>query len=313
MTSHLWRSRYAAVGAAVAVSIGGGGLAMTMAADSSPSSFVPITPCRIVDTRPETVVGPRSTPLLGGVPYTIQVRGTNGNCTVPANATAVNMNITSTNGTTDGFLTTWPADSVRPLSSSLNWVAGQAPTPNSVNSSIGSTGQISFFASGGTVDLVADITGYFLPTSAGASGPPGPDGADGPQGPSGVVSTARFSGLMNTLFVAGSYVFMGPTTSVTVAAGQRMTGSAMAPIGVSAGAATVQLDLCYRTNGTSNALTGFNGGEYSVVEVSTVRVSYAVTGTVVPGAGTWEVGVCGITNASLNDNNFVNGYVQVTN
>ena len=50
-----------------------------------------------------------------------------------------------------------------------------------------------------------------------------------------------------------------------------------------------------------------------MVEVSTVRVSYAVTGTVVPGPGTWEVGVCAITDANLNDNNFVNGYVQVTN
>lgn len=280
---------------------------MTMAADSSPSTFVAITPCRIVDTRLETVVGPRSTPLVGGETYTIQVHGTNGNCTVPANATAVNMNVTSTNPTSNGFLTTWPADSARPLSSSLNWLAGQAPTPNSVNSSLGSTGRISFFASSGSVDLIADITGYFLPAAA---GPPGPAG---PAGPTGVVSTARFTGPMSTLFVSGSYTFMGSTTTVTVEAGQRMTGSAMVPIGVDAGAATVQLDLCYRTSGTADALTGFNGAEYSVVEVSTVRVSYAVTGTVVPGPGTWEVGVCAITDANLNDNNFVNGYVQVTN
>ena len=289
---------------------------MTMAADSSPSTFVSIAPCRIVDTRPETVVGPRSTPLVGGETYTIQVHGTNGNCTVPTNATAVNMNITSTNPTSNGFLTTWPADSARPLSSSLNWLSGQAPTPNSVNSSLGSTGRISFFASSGSVDLIADITGYFLPADAGPpgpQGPAGPEGPEGPEGPTGVVSTARFTGLMNTLFVSGSYTFMGPTTTVTVGAGQRMTGSAMAPIGVNAGAATVQLDLCYRTSGTSDALTGFNGAEYSVVEVSTVRVSYAVTGTVVPGPGTWEVGVCAITDANLNDNNFVNGYVQVTN
>jgi hypothetical protein len=178
LSTPLWRSRYAAFGAAVAVTLSGGAIAVTMAAgsDPAPSSFVPITPCRIMDTRADSVVGVRNTPLLGDQPYTIQVQGTNGNCTIPVEATAVNMNVTSVNPTSTGFLTIWPSTSERPLASSLNWLAGQGATPNSVNAAIGSTGQISFSINAGSVDLVADVTGYFVPGAAGPKGDKGDPG-----------------------------------------------------------------------------------------------------------------------------------------
>ncbi len=197
--SPLWRSRYAAFGAAVAVTISGGAIAVTMAAgsDPAPSSFVPISPCRIMDTRSTSPIGPRTTPLIGGQTYTIQVLGSNGNCVLPAGATAVNANVTAVNPTSTGFLTIWPSTSTQPLASSLNWVAGQAPTPNSVNVAIGSTGQVSFFANGGTVDLIADVTGYFVPGGAGAkgdTGPQGPQGQQGPLGPQGFQGPAQLAG-----------------------------------------------------------------------------------------------------------------------
>ena len=171
----LWPSRYAAFGAAVAVTVGAGGLVVSLAGPGpAPSSFVPISPCRIMDTRADSTVGPRNTALTAGVPYTIQVQGVNGNCDIPATSTAVNMNVTSTNATAYGFLTVWPSDVERPLSSSLNWVPGQAPTPNSVNATLSPSGQVSFYTNGGTVDLVADITGYFTPASTGPAGATGP-------------------------------------------------------------------------------------------------------------------------------------------
>ena len=88
----------------------------------------------------------------------------------------------------------------------------------------------------------------------------------------------------------------------------------MVPLRLSAGGPlTIQLDLCYRANGTSNPLIGFSGADYSVVQVTTILVAQAAVGTVVPGAGTWLVGACVVTNATIGSNNFVNGYVQVTN
>jgi len=44
--------------------------------------------------------------------------------------------------------------------SNLNYVAGQAPTPNQVTVALGATGQVSFFASGGPVNVIADVAGY---------------------------------------------------------------------------------------------------------------------------------------------------------
>ncbi|HYN32842.1 MAG TPA: hypothetical protein VES40_09465, partial [Ilumatobacteraceae bacterium] len=47
----VWRSRWAAVGAAVAVTLGGGGMVVVNAASGVPSSVVTIDPVRILDTR----------------------------------------------------------------------------------------------------------------------------------------------------------------------------------------------------------------------------------------------------------------------
>jgi len=185
------RRRGAAIGAAVVLAVGAGGVAITSATGSStPSTFTPITPCRLMDTRPgPNNVGPRNTPLAGGTPYTAQVTGTNGNCTIPTTATAVNLNVTSVAPSANGFLTVWPSDQTKPLSSSLNWVAGQAPTPNSVTVALSTTGQVSFQASAGTVNLIADVTGYYEPATGGAQGPAGPAGPTGPTGPIGPQGT----------------------------------------------------------------------------------------------------------------------------
>src|SRR5450432_4523909 len=89
-TSTLARTRWAGIGAAVAVSLGAGGVGLIAhAAGSMPSSFVSITPCRLFDTRPATAVGDRVTPLKAGEDFVRQVSGTNGNCTIPTTATAI--------------------------------------------------------------------------------------------------------------------------------------------------------------------------------------------------------------------------------
>ncbi len=178
----LVRSRWAAIGAAVAVSVGAGGLVATFAATSSPSSFVPITPCRIMDTRSSGTIGPRNTPLNGGQDHIIQVRGTNGSCTIPADATGVVMNVTSLNATANSYLTVWPTDVARPTASALNWTAGQPPNPNAVTTQLANNGQLSFWIESGRVDLLADITGYYQSAGAGGAGPQGPAGPAGPPG-----------------------------------------------------------------------------------------------------------------------------------
>lgn len=157
------RTRWAALGAAVAVTMGGGAIGIARATISSgeKAAFVPITPCRLLDTRPTSQVAPRPMPLGPGEIFTMQVTGTNGNCVIPSDATAVAMNVTAVLGTAPSFLTLWPSDAPMPLSSNLNWLPGAPPTPNKVDVKLSASGAVGVFNLDGTVHVVADAVGYY--------------------------------------------------------------------------------------------------------------------------------------------------------
>jgi hypothetical protein len=131
------------------------------------------------------------------------------------------------------------------------------------------------------------------------------------------VATGVFGGFVSALpGSSGVYVFAGPTATVTTAAGQRLTGAAEAPMGLGAGSAaqTANVDLCYQPN-AGGALLNFSGSNYSIHRFVAERRAYTAVGSVVPGAGTWKVGMCVLNGgaAQISDNDYVNGYVQVTN
>ena len=76
----LLRTKWAAVGAAVAVTLGAGGLSMAQAAitEGDKPVFVALdAPCRLVDTRVDSNVGAKDTVLAAGETnaYEIQVTG----------------------------------------------------------------------------------------------------------------------------------------------------------------------------------------------------------------------------------------------
>lgn len=128
----VWPSRWAAFGAAITVALGAG--SAFQAAHASDGSgahpvFVAVTPCRLFDTRPAPEnVGSRAMPLGAGDTFTAAVRGSNGNCSIPATALGVVMNVTVVNPTASSFLTVFPADAPQPLASNLNWTASSLPT-----------------------------------------------------------------------------------------------------------------------------------------------------------------------------------------
>ncbi len=160
---HAWRSRWAAVGAAIAVSLGGGTalhFAMAAPGDVVTNSFVPISPTRILDTRPLPLnVGGFVGPLTSAQTHNFQVSGVAG---VPANATAVVMNVTVDATTGSSFLTVFPTGTIRPLASNLNWVAGDV-IPNLVTVKLGAGGQISVYNLNGATHVIADVAGYYVP------------------------------------------------------------------------------------------------------------------------------------------------------
>ena len=159
------RTRWAAVGAAVAVSLGAGGVSLSQAAISGGEKpvFIPIGPCRLMDTRPSNQIGPKSTPLGPNETITLQVTGSTGQCGgIPAGATGAAMNMTAIQPTAQSFLTVYPSDGARPNASNLNWAAGDPPTPNKVDVKLGADGSVEVFNSVGTVHLAADLVGYYI-------------------------------------------------------------------------------------------------------------------------------------------------------
>jgi hypothetical protein len=165
-----------------------------------------------------------------------------------------------------------------------------------------------------------NITGPQGPAGPeGPTGPQGPVGPEGPQGPDGVVLTGTIDGGIGAISANSEvWVFAGPTVTISTTDMQRITGSAQAPLGTSdGGSVSFGYDLCYRAAETSDVLTNFTGSVYSIGEVSASsgRLSFAVAASVIPGAGTWEVGYCILNSGAsdLNNNSNVNGWIVVTN
>jgi hypothetical protein len=140
----------------------------------SDTTFVPVVPCRLIDTRPNTPgqtptnVGPRNTPIPENHPVMFTAWGSgdvNSVCEIPASATAISTNTTTVNPTAYSFVTLYPADKPLPDTSNLNLAPGQAATPNAVTTPLSSTGQFNVFNRFGTVDVIVDINGYYTKSS----------------------------------------------------------------------------------------------------------------------------------------------------
>ena len=158
------RTRWAAIGAAVAVTLGVGGIGMVSATTPAGAvAYVPIAPCRLIDTRAASTVGTRVGPLGAGEAATFDSYGTVGECTqIPSAATGLSLNVTATNATAPTFLTIYPNDQTRPTASSLNPVPGAPATPNAVITDLSPGGRFAVYNLAGTVDVIVDVNGYFV-------------------------------------------------------------------------------------------------------------------------------------------------------
>jgi len=170
----LWRSRWAALGAAVAVSLGAGGMFVAQAAPGPlESTIVSVAPERILDTRDPVNLGLPG-PFTSPVGQKLQVTGsiptaTGTKIVVPTGATGVLLNVTSVGSTASGFISVRPGDATgAPTTSSLNITAGVI-VPNSVQVSMPTAGANAgkiditydaFGVAGRTTDVLIDVVGY---------------------------------------------------------------------------------------------------------------------------------------------------------
>ena len=133
------------------------------------ADLVPLTPARLLDTRPSPVGSTIDGQLLGGGAFgtgetrSLTVLGRGG--VPPSGVSAVMLNVTATGPTTAGYLAAWPSGASRPNASNVNFLAGQT-IPNLVIVALGQVdGLISLYNGPGSTDVVVDVVGYFTSTA----------------------------------------------------------------------------------------------------------------------------------------------------
>jgi hypothetical protein len=186
-----------------------------------------LPPQRLLDTRNGT--GGCSTMSTGSI-CDLQILGAGG---VPTSGvSAVVLNATATNTSTQGFFTLYPSLTPKATVSNLNWAAGWT-LPNRVIVGVGSNGKVSIYNGQGSADAVVDVSGYFTDsTLAGKFFTP--------------LTPAR---VLDTRNVGGT---IGPNATYS---NFQITGKN----GVPAGATAVFLNTTVANTTASSALTVFPG------------------------------------------------------
>ena len=143
------------------LNFGGGSCAMGFNSQTPTGlAFVPVTPCRVADTRnPAGAFGGPFIAAQGTREFDIP----NSSCNIPATAQAYSVNVTVVPHGVLGFLTAFPCGQPLPLASTLNAIDGRVKATAAIIPA-GTNGSLCFFSTGET-DLVLDINGYFVPNS----------------------------------------------------------------------------------------------------------------------------------------------------
>jgi len=123
------------------------------------AAFYTVTPCRLVDTR--NPAGPQGGPALNAKSDRVFVLA--GLCGIPAAARSLALNIAVIQPTSGpGFLTFYPAGTLLPLASTLNYPAGKIRANNAIVP-LGPNGDVTVRCQqpSGAAHVVVDVTGYF--------------------------------------------------------------------------------------------------------------------------------------------------------
>jgi hypothetical protein len=120
--------------------------------------FVPVTPCRVVDTRnPDGTFGGPAIPAGQSRSFPIS----QGSCGIPTDATAYSLNVTVAPHGPLSYLTIWPTEQSQPVVSTMKSRDGRIKA-NAAIVAGGTGGAVSVYASN-TTDVILDISGYFVP------------------------------------------------------------------------------------------------------------------------------------------------------
>jgi hypothetical protein len=127
-------------------------------ADTTGTSFVPLTPARLLDTRSGNGL---SGTFTANTPRIFAVGSRGG---VPASAAGVTGNVTVVNETAGWAVFLGPTPTTTPTTSTINFIVGEVKG-NGLTVALSNTGTLSatyISSAGNTTDLIFDVTGYFV-------------------------------------------------------------------------------------------------------------------------------------------------------
>ena len=186
------------------------------AAPLAGDGFAPVGPVRVLDSRPSgPAVGGYSTPWGPGVERDVAVAGV---ASIPADATAVVVNVTVTGGTAGSYLSVYPSGDSRPAASSLNFGPDQT-VANAVTTAVGAGGTVSVYNDLGSVDVIIDVVGSYRAGTGDGYTPVAPARVldSRPSGPAvGGYTTPWGPGVERAVTVAGVAGVPGDATAVVV-------------------------------------------------------------------------------------------------
>ncbi|MGO9305606.1 MAG: choice-of-anchor tandem repeat GloVer-containing protein [Candidatus Korobacteraceae bacterium] len=140
------------------------GTVFSVAIAPTPLQFIPVAPCRVVDTRQATgeFGGP---PIQGNTSRSFPIPQ-NTTCNIPSSAAAYSLNVTVVPYTTLGYLTIWPTGESQPVVSTMNSTDGRIKANAAVVPAGGNGGAVSVYVTD-TTNVILDIDGYFTTPGSG--------------------------------------------------------------------------------------------------------------------------------------------------
>ena len=199
--------------------------------DTTGATYTPLAPARILDTRKVTATS-TGAPITNST-ISLPVANQGG---VPANATAVVVNLTATSTDAAGYFAAFPEGTTWPGVSNLDWdlksstVAGLAVVP------LGTDGNISIKVHG-TSQVIADVFGYFTADTTGS----------------------EFTGVTPSRLLDTRYA-TGISTKTPIPAGNTVVLQVTGKAGVPSGAKAVVLNLTVTGTVGAGFLTAWADG-----------------------------------------------------
>ncbi|MBV9157847.1 MAG: tail fiber domain-containing protein [Acidobacteriaceae bacterium] len=253
----------------------------------APASFVPVVPCRVVDTRAAT--GPFGGPSMTAVSTRSFPIPTSA-CGIPANASAYIFNLAVVPWGPLNYVTIWPTGQTQPLVSSMNDQTGLILS-NAVIVQAGQNGAISAYVTDAT-DIILDIDGYFLPQSDSAT-----------EGTA-LGTGANDAGMQNTAVGFETLQVNGSGNGNTAAGSLALAGNTSGNNNVAVGAAALSLNA----TGSANTAVGGQALFNDLLGSGNTGIGFGALWSDTTGANNTAVGVNALSNSGTASGNIALGY-----